>query len=640
MASTAADAPFTTQLLMGNEAIACGALEAGIGVAAAYPGNPSSEIITTLAQVAGEMNLYTEWSINEKVALEVAAGASLVGIRALCAMKQNGLNVALDFLANLNLSGVKSGLVLVVCDDPNGISSTNEQDSRYVAKVLDLPLLEPATAQEAKEMTTWAFELSEEIRNACILRSVTRISHARANVTLGKLPGRQRHAGFDTSARPYAAIAMSTPPVFHRALHETMDKVRDIFETSSFNHYAGPPDPELLVVTCGSGWLYSLEAIDTLSVKGRVAVLKLGTTWPLPRNLVSTTLLKAAKVLVVEEIDAFLEANLKELAADLAPGHALTFYGKTSGHIGPVGELNPDMVTNAVARILNMNYRARPATYQKKAEDAMKDLVLPRALQFCAGCPHRTTFWAIKNALRMDGRDGFVTGDIGCYSMALTSTGFSQIKTVHAMGSGVGLASGMGKMDRFGFDQPVVTVCGDSTFFHAVIPALINAVHSRSDLVFVILDNSGTAMTGFQPHPGIATDAMGNEAAALDIETICRALGVAVTVTDAYDIAGTTEKMLALLKDKGKPRMLLSRRECALARARKEKPEYRVRIDPERCRGEHCGCDKFCVRVFKCPGLRWDRDAARAAVDEAICVGCGVCTDICPQSAIVREALS
>ena len=640
MASTSADAPLTTQLLMGNEAIARGALEAGIGVAAAYPGNPSSEIITTLAGVAREMNLYAEWSINEKVALEVAAGASLVGIRALCAMKQNGLNVALDFLANLNLSGVKSGLVLVVCDDPNGISSTNEQDSRYVAKVLDLPLLEPATAQEAKEMTTWAFELSEEIRNACILRSVTRISHARANVTLGKLPGRQRHASFDTSARPYAAIAMATPPAFHRALHATIDRVRDIFETSSFNRYVGPPDPELLVVTCGSGWLYSLEAIDTLSVKDRVAVLKLGTTWPLPRNLVSTTLLKAAKVLVVEEIDAFLEANLKELAADLAPGHALTFYGKTSGHIGPVGELNPDMVTNAVARVLNVRYHPRPATYQKKAEEAMKDLVLPRALQFCAGCPHRTTFWAIKNALTMDGRDGFVTGDIGCYSMALTSTGFSQIKTVHAMGSGVGLASGMGKMDRFGLDQPVVTVCGDSTFFHAVIPALINAVHSRSDLVFVILDNSGTAMTGFQPHPGIGTDAMGNEAAALDIETICHALGVTVTVTDAYDIAGTTEKMLALLKDKGKPRILLSRRECALARARKEKPEYRIRIDPERCRGEHCGCDKFCVRVFKCPGLRWDRDAARAAVDEAICVGCGVCTDICPQSAIVREALS
>lgn len=187
MASIAANTPGTKQLLMGNEAIARGALEAGIGVAAAYPGNPSSEIIATLAQVAREMDLYVEWSVNEKVALEVAAAASFAGVRALCAMKQNGLNVALDFLSNMNLTGVRSGLVLVVCDDPNGVSSTNEQDSRHVAKILDLPLLEPATSQEAKDMVKWAFELSEEIGNVSILRSVTRISHARGNVTLGEI---------------------------------------------------------------------------------------------------------------------------------------------------------------------------------------------------------------------------------------------------------------------------------------------------------------------------------------------------------------------------------------------------------------------------------------------------------------------
>ena len=638
MPSITADRLGAKQLLMGNEAIARGALEAGIGVAAAYPGNPSSEIIATLAQVAEEMNLYAEWSVNEKVALEVATAASLSGVRALCAMKQNGLNVALDFLSNMNLTGVKSGLLLVVCDDPGGISSTNEQDSRHVAKILDLPLLEPASFQEAKNMTKWAFELSEEIGSVCILRSVTRISHARGNVILGELPRKTYRAGFDTSRRPYASIVMSTPPVFHRALHGNLEKIRNIFETSPFNTYLGPENPELLVVTCGSGWLYTLEAVKMLAATERVGVLKLGTTWPLPRNLVGKHLLKTARILVIEEIDEFLETNLKELAADL-PGRKRIFYGKASGHLNPYGELNPDLVINALARILNVDYSARPAEYERKAQQVLQELVPPRALQFCAGCPHRTTFWAIKNAIRMDGRDGFVVGDIGCYSMALTSTGFSQIKTVHAMGSGVALASGLGKLDRFGFDQPVVAVCGDSTFFHAAIPALINSIHSNSDLVFVVLDNSATAMTGFQAHPGIEENATGGKAPKLDIEAICRALGITVVITDAYDYAGTTQKMLELLRDVGKPRVLISRRECALARSKREKPEYKVRIDPDLCRGDNCGCNKFCVRVFRCPGLIWDRDDRKAMVDEAICIGCGVCVEICPQTAIVREAL-
>jgi indolepyruvate ferredoxin oxidoreductase alpha subunit len=639
MAGIAVNRAGTTQLLMGNEAIARGALEAGIGVAAAYPGNPSSEITTTLAQAAKELNLYVEWSVNEKVALEVAAAAAFAGVRALCAMKQNGLNVALDFLSNLNLTGVGGGLVLVVCDDPGGISSTNEQDSRHVAKALDLPLLEPATFQEAKEMTRWAFELSEEIGNACILRSVTRISHARGNVTLGELPHRKYRARFDTSRKPYASIAMTTPPVFHRALHQRLIEIAGIFESSPFNRYVGPENPELLVVTSGSGWLYSVEAVRTLRAKGSAGILKLGTTWPLPHNLVRANLLRTSKVLVVEEIDPFLEGNLKELAADIEPGRTWRFFGKASGHINPFGELDPDVVINAVARILEADYNPRGADYEHTAQQALQGLVPPRALQFCAGCPHRTTFWAIKSALKMDGRDGFVTGDIGCYSMALTSTGFSQIKTVHSMGSGMGLASGLGKLDRFGFDQPVVAVCGDSTFFHAVIPALINAVHSHSDLLFVVLDNAATAMTGFQPHPGIETNAMGEEAPKLEIETVCRALGVTVEVTDPYDIPGTTEKIVGMLRDRGKPRVLISRRECALTRAKREKAPYVVRVDQGRCRGESCGCDKFCVRVFKCPGLVWNGDTGKAAIDEALCSGCGVCAQICPRSAIVTRVL-
>lgn len=639
MANIAVDEPKTTQLLMGNEAIARGAIEAGIKVATAYPGTPSTEIIDVLSNIAKELNIYVEWSINEKVALEVAAAASFSGLRAISAMKQNGLNVALDFLANLNLTGVNGGLVIVVCDDPGGISSTNEQDSRYVAKSLDLPLLEPATFQEAKDMTKWAFELSERIANVCILRSVTRISHTRGNVVLGELPRRENRAYFDTLRKPYASICGTTPPQFHKALHQNLAKIRQIYKSTPFDWYVGPRNPELLIITCGSGWLYSTEAVKMLSAEKSVGILKLGTTWPLPLDLIKKHILQTEKVLIIEEIDAFLESNVKELSVDLMPRRISTFYGKASGHVNPFGELNPDIVTKAIASVLNMKYASREVQYQQKSQEITQKHLVPRALQFCAGCPHRATFWAIKDALKLDGRDGVLTGDIGCYSMALTSTGFSQLRTVHSMGSGVGIATGLGKLNQFRLKQPVLAVCGDSTFFHAVIPALINGIHNRSDFILILLDNAGTAMTGFQPHPGLDRDAVGAPAPQVDIEVLCQSLGVSVVVTDPYDIQGTTQKFLDILRDGGKPRVLISRRECALIRARREKPLYKVYVDPDRCIGEACGCDRYCTRVFKCPGLIWDRDTKKTKVDEAICSGCGVCVDICPRSAILREAI-
>jgi len=637
MSITSGDGPKTTQLLMGNEAIARGALEAGIGVAAAYPGNPSSEIIETLAKVAKERNLYVEWSVNEKVAMEVAAAASFSNVRALCAMKQNGLNVALDFLSNLNLTGAKSGLVLAVCDDPGAISSTNEQDSRHVAKALNLPLLEPATSQEAKDMAKWAFALSEEIANICILRSVTRISHARGKVVLGELPNVEKHAYFDISRKPYASVG-ETAPKLHQVLYRNLARIREIYESSPFNWYMGPENPELLIITCGSGWFYSIEAVRILSAVNSVGILKLGTTWPLPQKLIKRHMLQTRKILVVEEVDAFLEGNLKELAADMEPGRPWSFYGKASGHIPPFGELTPDIVINAVANALDLKYTSRDPEYHQKSQEIVKRYVPLRGPQFCAGCPHRTTFWAIKNALMLDGREGVLTGDIGCYGMGIGSTGYFQVKTMHAMGSGTGLASGMGKLNQFGFNQPVLDVCGDSTFFHAAIPALINGVHSQSNFILLLLDNSGTAMTGFQPHPGIEINAMGDLAPIIDVERLCHALDVKVMVTDAYDIKGTTEKLFEMLRDEGKPRVLISRRECALIRARREKPLYKVRVNHDQCIGEGCGCDRFCTRVFRCPGLIWDRESGKARIGEAICTGCGVCVDVCPQSAIVREA--
>ena len=633
MATFEKDSP---QLLMGNEAIARGALEAGIGFASAYPGTPSSEIIGSLAEVAAEAGIYVEWSVNEKVALEAAAAAAFTGVRSICAMKQNGLNVVLDFLVGLALTGTKAGIVLVTCDDPAAHSSTEEEDSRPVAKWANLPLLEPATFQEAKDMTRWAYDLSEELKSVVLMRGVTRTSHARGDVRVGERLAPNRAAKFE----PVIPLEFTSlpAPLKHAVAHQKIAKAREIFETSPFNWYRGPDKPELLIVTSGSGWFYSLEAVQTLGVEGSVGILKLGTTWPLPEKLVREHLSRVKDVLVVEEIDAFLEGNLKELVGEdpLAVGPT-TFYGKRSGHIPATGEINPDIVTRALASVLALEYRPVAADYAQKASALTAGLVQMRMVGFCAGCPHRATFWSIKNALRLDGRDGFVAGDIGCYSMAVGPAGYWQIKTMQAMGSGAGMASGFGKLAPFGVDQPVVAVCGDSTFFHATIPALINGIYNRSNFTLVVLDNSATAMTGFQPHPGTGKNATGEAAPSIDIPTFCRALGVRTEVVDPFDLQGMTDKLLELMRDEGGVRVLVVKRECQLVRARREKPVYRMSVDVARCLGESCGCSRLCSRVFQCPGLIWDAERGVAAIDDVICAGCGVCADICPAGAIVRE---
>jgi indolepyruvate ferredoxin oxidoreductase alpha subunit len=627
----------TVQLLMGNEAIARGALEAGVGVAAAYPGTPSTEIIDTLAGAAKDLNMYVEWSVNEKVALEVAAGASLGGVRAITAVKQLGLNVALDFLANLNLTGIKSGLVLVACDDPGALSSTNEQDSRNIARMLDLPLLEPATQQEAKDMTKWAFDLSEQISNVCIVRSVTRISHARGNVVIGELGRIDKEASFNTSRKPYTTIVDGGAPKYHKELHASLVLIAKKYEGSPFNWYSGPDKPDLLIITCGSGWLYSWEAVNVLALKDKVGILKLGTSYPLPSETVKKYLLKTGRVLVVEEVDAFLETNLKELAIDSLPGMSPAFHGKSSGHIPYYGELNPDIVINALAAICNISYSAREKEYRQRGIDILGKYVPPRAVQFCAGCPHRGLFWALKDALKLDGRDGILTGDIGCYGSAAGTTGYSMLKTMHSMGSGIGMANGLGHLEKFGLKQPVLTTCGDSTFFHAAIPALINGIHNSANFIFLLLDNSCTAMTGFQPHPGIPVNASGEAAPAVDIDCLCRGLGLEVEHVDPYDVMDTVQKLVKVLQNGNGPRVVISKRECALMRAKSNKPLYKVQVSKEKCIGEACGCDRYCSRVFKCPGLVWNASTGKSEIDQAVCVGCGVCTEICSYSAITKE---
>jgi indolepyruvate ferredoxin oxidoreductase alpha subunit len=646
-----ADAPGSQLLLMGNEAIARGALEAGIRVAAAYPGNPSSEIIGALAAVGPERGLHVEWSANEKVALEVAAAASLCGLRGLAAMKQNGLNVASDFLLNLNLTGTCGGLVLAVCDDPSGLSSTNEEDSRPFARIGDLPLLEPSGVDDARQLTAYAFELSEQLGLPVLVRSVTRVSHARSNVQIGPLPPLDRRPALDLG-RYWISLPVAPK---HRELKRKLAAARELFESCRFNGLVGPEPADLLVVAAGSGWAYAREAVSRLGAAERVSLLRLATTWPVPPRLVLQALGRAKKVLVLEEVDAFVEDEVKALAAQHGAEVGLKqfrssrpggrsgmklpeFFGRRSGLLPEVGELDPDLVTAAMATVLGIHHVPRPAEYAGRAHQAA-GLAVRRTWGFCAGCPHRASYWAIKRALALDGRGGFVLGDIGCYSLGFGPSGFGMMRTMQAMGSGTGLACGMAALRRAGLDQPCLAICGDSTFFHAVLPALVNARYNAADLLLLVLDNSATAMTGFQPHPGTGRAAQDRPAHRVEIEALCRAVGAEVEVGDPFELAGTADAILRLLRRSAGLKVLILRQECALLRARSLPMERRAyaRVDSARCIGDACGCSRLCTRVFRCPGLVWDAEAGTTVVDRAICTGCGVCQQICPAGAITLE---
>lgn len=634
-------------LMQGNDAIARGALEAGVKVAAAYPGTPSSEIIENLAQVADEYALYVEWSANEKIALEVAAAGSFSELRSLSAMKQVGVNVASDFLLPLAQYGTRGGLVLVSCEDPGALSSANEGDSRHYARMMEFPLLEPGDFQEAKDITKWAFELSEELRNVVMIRSVTRLSHASGKVVLGDIVDSEAKARFKYEGSVFdqmeGPIANEPPTVsyYRRRQQEKLKRAVEIFEGSPFNTYVGPDCPELLVITSSVCYLYCKEAIHQLGLSGRVGLLKLATTWPLPPKLLERYLAKSEQVLIVEDLLPFLESNVKVLAMEAAQRiGAKKFYGKTDGSLPSVNELNPDLVQAALAHILEIEGQGESDEYRKKMEEVVKIGAPPRMMTFCPGCPHRASYWSIHNALTLDDRKGFVCGDIGCYALATSPVGFQTLKTMHAMGSGTGLASGFGQLWPFGMDQPVLSVCGDSTFFHAVIPALVNSVHHQSNNILVVLDNSGTAMTGFQPHPGVSVNAMGKQSPVIDVAAVCRAIGAETKVCDPFDLEQTQALLLEMLEGEKGVKVLVLKQSCALSPEKKQKKMFEMSVDQDNCLGEACGCNRLCTRSFRCPGLVWDKQTRTARIDSVICSGCGVCASICPAGAIKkREAV-
>jgi len=606
-------------IMSGNEAIAHGALEAGVGFVASYPGTPSTEIVTNLLRVADELDIHVEWSTNEKVAMEAAAAASWVGIPALCSMKSLGLNVASDFLLNLNLSGSgKGGLVIVVCDDPRGHSSSNEQDSRFYAKAAKIPMFEPSSYQEAKDVTRAAFLLSQKYQVPVLIRSTTRLSHSRGLVRKGDISKIKKKAG----ALQERLYNVPTPHLRHRDLLEKMENVALEFESSGFNQITNIKENRLLVITSGISSLYSQEAIQALTSEN-VGHMNIVTTYPLPKKILLDVMQRTDRILFVEENDPFIEDEIRSLSAELE--ETPHFYGKRTGHIPRYGEMNTDIVLNAIAKLTGQEDSL-------KQESRSSDLLVERPLTFCAGCTHRNFYWAIRTVKKRLGGKLVVAGDIGCYSLGVFYD--EAMDTMQAMGSGIGVASGLGQLKKFRFDSKVVAVAGDSTFFHACLPGLINARHKNADLTFVILDNATTAMTGFQTHPG--SESQTKSMNRVQIEGLVKAVEPDFyAVGDATDIKSLADLLHSTVKKMGLKVLLLDSI-CRLEEVKRKSGQVSVTsvtIDRELCKGEKC---KICARDFGCPALSWDAEEKYPVVLEHVCVLCGACIAVCPHNAIVE----
>lgn len=612
---------------MGNAAIARGALEANVQVATSYPGTPASEILQNLAEIASDWKIYVEWSTNEKVAFEVALAAAWSGLRALTSMKQNGLFVLLDTLVNVAYTGHgKGGLLLVVADDPQAHSSTTESDTRAIGHYANIPVLEPSTHQEAKDMVPYALDLSERFGIPFMIRITTRLAHSQQLFRLDPILRESREAFFD---RTNPLLNIPYPHRNHQHLLERLEQVQGRFEVSPWNRYTGPEQPELIIVTTGTGWLYANETLNLLKLQKQVGILRIATASPLPIKLIKKIIGRTQKILFLEEIDPFLETQIRASIYDLSEPQRPKLHGKLTSEIPSVGELTIDTTIRAVTQLLNISFSPVTQQYEAAIDQATQDLP-PRTLTFCAGCPHRAAYLAIHRAIKRNKNKGFVTGDIGCYSLGAFY--HDLMRNQHAMGTGVGLASGFGHLQRYGLDDPVIAVIGDSTLFHAGLPALVNIVYSQANVTICILDNEATAMTGFQPHPGTGIDAEGKTAPKIDVEKMLEGIGVSnVTVVDPFDLKVATDTVYKAITSKGS-HVIIFRRACPLSvKQPTTELESIVHIDESNCRGEDC---LICLTELNCPALGWDSQNKLVIVDEALCVGCNVCIQVCPHKAI------
>ncbi len=602
------------EFLMGNEAIALGALAAGVRLVAGYPGTPSTEVLETVAKHRGE-NTYVEWSVNEKSAMEVGAGAAYSGARTMVTMKQVGLNVAADPLMSLEYIGVKGGMVILVADDPGPISSQTEQDTRHFASFSKLPCFDPSTVQEAYEMVQDAFELSEKYGTPVFLRSTTRVSHGYASIYVKDTEEYKdvKPEGFIKDTKRWVIFPRLSyqAHINIEARNEELSSVFSKYEKNLLIPAAvGTAHPKKGIATGGFSYTYVTEAMKEL---GQVRELKVSTPFPFPEELAVRFLRGLDEVLCIEELDPVIERELVYIAGKYQL--PVRIEGKLTHQVKNSGENTPDSVRENIAKFLGVVPESRGVLTPEQKEKMPPLPVRPPVL--CAGCPHRASFYAVKRAMK--GRKTIFCGDIGCYTMG-NAMPLDMVDTCLCMGAGLGIAQGVGHVEP---DTTCFAFVGDSTFFAAAIPGVVNAVYNQANMTLVVLDNSTTAMTGHQPHPGTGHTMMGEVVAKVDIEAVLKGIGLtSVTTINPLEL----EKSIQLVKDTADlpgVKAIIFKYPCIAI----TKPSGCMQVDREKC----IGCKK-CIREIGCPALIISE--GNVTIDEFLCTGCGLCSQICPVHAI------
>jgi indolepyruvate ferredoxin oxidoreductase alpha subunit len=604
-------------LLLGNEAVVRGGLESGFSVFTSYPGTPASEILDVAATISKEAGIYAEYSVNEKVAIDTAAGAAMSGLRAMTSMKHVGLNVASDTFMALPYFSPKSALVVVVADDPSAYSSQTEQDSRNYGYFANVPMLEPSDPQEVKDCIVRSAEISESVELPVLVRLDIRVSHVRGPVVLGELRAPPPRKEFVKERGRYLAIP-PYPVKAHEALLEKMERCKGISNSPEFVKLIDRGS-DYGVICSGSATTYVLDA--DVPAPLRPDVLKMLMVNPLPEEAIVGFLASHKKVLVVEELDPVFETRIKELAYD--NGLKTMILGKGVG-IPSAGELVPADVSCAISALVGV---PQPKKASRPAPSGPA-----RPPVFCAGCPHRASMYLIKT---LASKNRVVVTDIGCYGMgSLAPTEVGDV--LLDMGFSIGAAGGF----AIGSKLKPLAVIGDSTFLHAGIPALINAVWNRHDLALIILDNCITAMTGLQPNPSSGLDSQLQPTDGVSLEELVRACGVKnLRILNPMNVKQSKKEIREMLDEKGVSVMIL-RQPCALLASQQLKASGQT-ATPYEVVAENCNNCNACLVLASCPALIpasgvTEGASEKVTIDPASCTGCGFCAEICPYDAIVR----